>query len=80
MKNTDEIWEHVDRHREGFVRLADQVFDTPETLYAEFRSAAVHSEALRAHGFRVREAPAGLPTAVIGEAGEEGPVIAILVV
>jgi hypothetical protein len=33
---------------------------------------------LDAEGFRVTENLAGIPTAMMGEAGEEGPVIAIL--
>ncbi len=33
---------------------------------------------LQAQGFRVTENVAGIPTAVMGEAGEEGPIIAIL--
>jgi len=33
---------------------------------------------LEAHGFRVTTGVAGIPTAVVGEAGDEGPVIAIL--
>src|SRR5947209_13088035 len=33
---------------------------------------------LRRQGFRIQDAVAGLPTAVMGEAGEGGPVIAIL--
>ncbi|BBU54934.1 peptidase M20 [Mameliella alba] len=78
MQNTDPIWDHVDRHREAFVGLSDRVFDTPETLYAEFRSVAEHKKMLEEQGFRVSENAAGIPTAVIGEAGDEGPVIAIL--
>ena len=35
-------------------------------------------ETLRAKGFRVTETLAGIPTAVMGEAGEGGPIIAIL--
>ncbi len=78
MKNTDPIWDHVDRHREDFIALSDRVFDTPETLYAEHKSVAEHAAMLRAQGFKITENAAGIPTAVIGEAGEEGPVIAIL--
>jgi aminobenzoyl-glutamate utilization protein B len=78
MKNADPVWDLVDARREIFVALANAVFDTPETLYAEYESAAAHEAALRAQGFRVTPAPAGIPTAVIGEAGEGGPVIAIL--
>lgn len=78
MQNTDPIWDHVDRHREGFIDLSDRVFDTPETLYAEHKSVAEHKRMLEEQGFRITENAAGIPTAVIGEAGDEGPVIAIL--
>lgn len=78
MKNTDPIWDHVSRHRDAFVALANNVFDTPETLYTEFASVAEHKRLLQAQGFRITENAAGIRTAVIGEAGEEGPVIAIL--
>ncbi len=78
MQNADPIWDLVDRRREAFIELADRVFDTPETLYQEVRSCAEHRRALEAHGFRITENAAGIATAVVGEAGEEGPVIAIL--
>ncbi len=50
----------------------------PETNYEEFRSSAEHALLLEQEGFRVQRNVAGLPTAVMGEAGEGGPVIAIL--
>jgi len=78
MQNADPIWTHVDRHREAFVGLSDRVFDMPETLYAEVRSVAEHKAMLEAQGFRITEQAAGIPTAIVGEAGDEGPVIAIL--
>jgi len=78
MKNTDTIWDHVEAQSGGFIALADRVFDTPETLYAEVDSCAAHAEMLEAQGFRVTRDLAGIPTAVMGEAGEGGPVIAIL--
>lgn len=78
MQNTDPIWDHVDRHRDGFIALSDAVFDIPETLYNEYGSVAEHTRMLREKGFRITENAAGIPTAVVGEAGDEGPVIAIL--
>lgn len=78
MQNAAPIWNHVDAHAEDFIGLADRVFDMPETLYTEFRSVEEHRKALEAEGFRVTTNAAGLPTAVVGEAGDEGPVIAIL--
>ncbi len=78
MQNSDVIWSNVDRHRQDLIGLSDRVFDIPETLYNEYRSVAEHKALLVQKGFEITENAAGIPTAVIGEAGEEGPVIAIL--
>ena len=78
MRNSNDIWDYVDNHREAFIGLSDRVFDIPETLYNEYKSVAEHKAMLDTKGFRVTENAAGIPTAVLGEAGDEGPVIAIL--
>ena len=76
--NTDEIWDAVDAKKTAFVELSDKVWATPELCFGEFKSAAEHKQLLEAEGFRVTTNCGGLPTAVMGEAGEGGPVIAIL--
>lgn len=78
MKNSEEIWRLVDANRTPFEQLSDRVWGMPELAYAEHRSAAEHTEMLKQNGFRVTEKIAGIPTAVMGEAGAGGPVIAIL--
>lgn len=78
MRNTDEIWRLVDAKKGLFEQLSDQVWDTPELCYTEFRSCAEHTALLELQGFRVTKNVAGIPTAVVGEAGEDGPVVAIL--
>jgi aminobenzoyl-glutamate utilization protein B len=78
MQNTEEIWRLVDVNRDDFIALSDRVWDSPELCYAEFRSCAEHTAMLEAKGFRVTRDVAGIPTAIVGEAGEAGPVIAIL--
>lgn len=78
MSNTEAIWNFVDAKREPFIGLADRIWDMPELNYAEFRSAEEHRRQLEQEGFRVTTHVAGIPTAVMGEAGEGGPVIAIL--
>ena len=78
VQNTDEIWRLVDAKKELFEQLSDQVWDTPELCYTEFRSCAEHTAVLERQGFRVTKNVAGIPTAVVGEAGEDGPVVAIL--
>src|SRR6478752_5612995 len=78
MKNSNSVWDIVEGKREAFFALSDRIWDMPETNYCEYRSAEEHARRLEAEGFRVERSFAGLPTAVMGEAGEGGPVIAIL--
>jgi aminobenzoyl-glutamate utilization protein B len=78
MHNTHPIHAHIDTHSPDLIGLADRVWGMPETLYAEYRSCAEHIKMLHDKGFLVTEAVAGIPTAVMGEAGTGGPIIAIL--
>src|SRR4029079_11704652 len=58
--------------------LSDRVWETPEIAYTEYASAAEHRAMLEQEGFRITENLAGSRRAVMGEAGDGGPVIAIL--
>ncbi|GJD51416.1 p-aminobenzoyl-glutamate hydrolase subunit B [Methylobacterium crusticola] len=78
MRNSEAIWRIVDARAEPFIALSDRVWEMPEENFRETRSAAAHAALLRDQGFRVTEGLAGIPTALVGEAGEGGPVIAIL--
>ena len=78
MRNTEEIWRLVDAHQDEFIALSDRVWEMPELCYGEFQSCAEHTAMLETQGFRVTKNVAGIPTAVMGESGEDGPVIAIL--
>jgi aminobenzoyl-glutamate utilization protein B len=78
MNDSRDIWQLVDAKQEALIALSDRVWATPELCYTETRSAAEHLAELERHGFRITKGVAGIPTAVIGEAGEDGPVIAIL--
>ena len=78
MRNTEEIWTHVERKSPDYIALSDRVWATPELAYGEHRSAAAHLEQLQREGFRITQNLAGIPTALMAEAGEGGPVIAIL--
>ena len=78
MRNTEQIWTIVDEKRDGYIAMADRVWGTPELAYGEHRSVAEHIAMLEKEGFRITKDIAGIPTAVMGEAGDEGPVIAIL--
>src|SRR5499427_10557824 len=78
MENTEEIWRLVDARKDAFEALSDRIWGMPELQYAERRSVAEHIKELEREGFRITRDLAGIPTAVMGEAGEGGPVIAIL--
>jgi len=78
MRNTEQIWQIVDEKRENYIALADRVWETPELAYGEHRSAAEHLAMLEQEGFRITQKVAGIPTAMMAEAGKGGPVIAIL--
>lgn len=76
--NTERVWQIAEAKRRAFTALSDRIWGMPEVAYEEYRAVAEHRALLAAEGFRITDAPAGLPTAVMGEAGEGGPVIAIL--
>lgn len=76
--NLPEVFDVIENKKEAFIGLANRVWETPETCYMETQSAAAHREMLEEQGFRITENVAGIPTALIGEAGEGGPVIAFL--
>src|SRR6201988_4842947 len=78
MDNRSDIWRGVDTIKPRFVALADRVWGMPEVCYTEARSSAEHLAELRHQGFRITDSVAGIPTALMGEWGEGGPVIAIL--
>ncbi len=78
MRNTEQIWNIVDGKQADYIALADRVWGMPELAYGEHRSAAEHVAMLEQEGFRITRELAGIPTAMMAEAGEDGPVIAIL--
>ena len=78
MQNSEQIWQIVDEKSPEYTALSDRVWGMPELAYGEHRSVAEHLGQLEKEGFRITRDLAGIPTAVMAEAGEDGPVIAIL--
>ncbi|MEY9804863.1 aminobenzoyl-glutamate utilization protein B [Bradyrhizobium elkanii] len=78
MDNRSDVWRGVDAIKPRFIELSDRVWAMPEVCYTEARSSAEHLAELRHQGFRITENVADIPTAVMGEWGEGGPVIAFL--
>ena len=78
MDNRSDIRLGVDAIKPRFIDLADKVWAMPKVCYTEARSSAEHLAELRHQGFRITENAANIPTALIGEWGQGGPVIAFL--
>ncbi|MFT9375691.1 amidohydrolase [Komagataeibacter saccharivorans] len=78
MRNLEDIGTHVDALAPAAIALGDAVWDTPELCYEERRSCELHTAMLHEQGFTVTPHVAGIPTAVMGESGTAGPVIAFL--
>ena len=76
--NKNVIWDFVSRNQKRFRALADKVWSTPETCYSEQNSMTAHVNELEYHGFSVTKGIADIPTAVAGEYGTDGPIIAFL--
>ena len=76
--NKHVVWDFVSRNQKRFQELADKVWSTPETCYSEQNSMSAHVDELKYHGFSVTKGIANIPTAVVGEYGYGGPIIAFL--
>ncbi len=78
MDNRRTVWRAIDQARDRFIALSDRLWGMPELCYLEKRSCEEHARQLETEGFRLRRNVAGIPTALVGEAGQGGPVIAFL--
>ena len=78
MKNEEQVWQLIENKKEDYIKFSDRIFDTPEILYQEFKSVLEHINMLKKEGFKITKNICDIPTAVMGEYGEDGPTIAIL--
>ncbi len=73
-----EIVAFVERRKDDFCAIADELFRHPETGLDEVRSSALLAGFLVREGFRVTRGEAGLPTAFRAEYGEGEPAIVLI--
>jgi aminobenzoyl-glutamate utilization protein B len=71
-------WKWIDEHREEFIEVSDKVWEYAELGLVEHKSAKLHVETLRKHGFKVDHGVAGMPTAFLAKWGEGEPVIGFM--
>jgi len=76
--NQNLIWKIVDSKSAPYFDLSDKIWDEPELSYREFNAVRLHEALLRQEGFLVTSGIAEIPTALMGEAGKGGPIVAVL--
>ena len=74
----EKAWRWIDEHREEFTEVADKVWGYAELGLVEHKSAQLHVETLRRHGFQVEHGVAGMPTAFVATWGSGKPVIGFM--
>lgn len=70
--------DNINAKREYLGSLSDQIWDNPETLFEEFKSAEILCTALEQAGFQVERNLANIATAFSGKWGSGHPVIGFL--
>lgn len=78
MSDYQQLINLVESKKEYFAKLNDKVWSTPETGFAEHKSAQALTDALTEQQFKVETHLAGIPTAFKGVWGKGKPVIAFL--
>ncbi|MBD3171159.1 amidohydrolase [Candidatus Bathyarchaeota archaeon] len=72
------VWKWIDEHREEFIKVSDKVWEYAELGLVEHKSAQLHVDTLREHGFKVEHGVADMPTAFVATWGKGEPVIGFM--
>ena len=72
------VIESVDEKYEALTALSDEIWTHAELAFKEDKSSKALADFARAHGFRVEEGVADIPTAFTAEYGSGEPIIGIL--
>ena len=77
-KNQDRISELVEKQKDTYTSMADEIWGYAEPRFQEYESSRVQQEYLASRGFSIRADLAGEKTAFIAEWGSGKPVLAFL--
>ena len=76
--SADEVLKNIEKHKQKFENVANEIWDYAEVGYQEFKSTNLLINALQSQGFEIKTNLAGIPTAFIAEFNNGGPIIGIL--
>ena len=74
----EDILSGIDARSKDAADNARKIWEWAEVGYQEEKASGLLKQTLRAQGFKIESGVAGIPTAFVAEAGNGGPVIAIL--
>jgi aminobenzoyl-glutamate utilization protein B len=74
----DKAWSWIEDNKEEFIDVSDKIWELAELGLVEHKSAKIHVDTLRKHGFKVEPGVAGMPSAFVATWGEGKPVIGFL--
>jgi aminobenzoyl-glutamate utilization protein B len=77
-KEQKEIITSLDKKKDYYGDVSQQIWDLAEVGYKEYKSAALLKDELKKEGFSLEEGVAGIPTAFVATYGKGKPVISIL--
>ena len=77
-KGGESIIKELEKNKEAYGVIAQQIWDYAEMGYLEEQSTALLQKTLSDEGFSVENGVAGIPTAFIAEYGSGAPVLALL--
>lgn len=74
-ESVKEIIHWLDKNQSPFIEMADQIWQTPEIAWREFKSSRLQADYLEKQGFTITWDIGGLNTAFLAEWGEGKPVL-----
>ncbi len=69
------VLDWIDKNQHKIIELSDKVWEYAEPALREFKSARLHCDLLKEHGFQIEEEAGGMPTSFVAQYGSGKPVI-----
>ena len=77
-RSQKEILNWLETNQDDFIRMADQIWATPELAFQEFEASRIQAEYLEKLGFSITWKLGGLDTAFQAEWGDGKPIIGFI--
>jgi len=74
-QSAQEIIKWLDENQAVFTGMSDQIWQTPEIAYQEFKSSRLQADYLEKEGFSITWEVGGLNTAFVAEWGQSKPIL-----